>query len=452
MRRGVSGAPVDRLGDMRRRLLRWYRVHRRDLPWRRSRDPYHIWIAEVMLQQTRVDVVVPYFLAFIARFPDVRALATAPLDSVLHAWSGLGYYRRARHLHAAAQRIVEQHKARMPSDIEAVRALPGIGDYTAGAICSIAFGKPEPILDGNVKRVLARWLNIEGDIESRAVLLRLWDVARQWARARSPGDANQSLMELGATLCTKPTPACDRCPVRRFCKALASGRAAQIPAPRRRPQTDTVQLAALLVRRRGRLLLVRRNSGRLLQDWWEVPTQRCTRKGWGGMTQSQIEALADDVGTRLGLSIVRPSRAGSTRHGILSSRIEVEIIRATVRSRASPRLDAVRPRSTRNVRSKPKLPRERSARTRRATPLANLELSDLEAHWVEPGTCRRLPLTTLARKALRAAARLDSTWREYLDQNIGQHGTDQRRGEPTQQDVEQGLRIDRANAFGETNA
>jgi A/G-specific adenine glycosylase len=436
----AAGKEVAQLVEMRRRLLRWYRVHRRDLPWRRNRDAYRVWISEIMLQQTRVDVVVPYFEKFIRRFPDVRALAAASLEDVLHAWSGLGYYTRARHLHAAARRIVAQHAARMPDDVEAVRALPGIGPYTAGAICSIAFGRAEPILDGNVKRVLARWLGIDGDIESRAVLQQLWNVARQWARGRSPGDANQALMELGATLCTKPTPACDRCPVRACCNAFATGRAGQIPLPRKRPELDTVHLAALLVRQRGRLLLVRRNSGRLLQDWWEIPTRRATRTRRSEASRRQLETLAAVVGARLGVSIEDPAPVARARHAILAHRIEVDVVCATVRARRSLRSRATTP-STR-----------RDGRAPRPTPLANLDLVDLEVRWVEPRTCRRLPLTTLARKALHAAARVDSAWSEYLEQDVGKHGAHQRRAEPAHDDVEQGVRIDGANAFGEADA
>ena len=409
------------LAHMRPRVLRWYRAKRRDLPWRRTRDPYRIWVSEIMLQQTRVDVVVPYYEAFVQRFPNVQTLAAARLDSILRAWSGLGYYRRARHMHAAAKRIVERHGGRLPRDVDAVRALPGIGDYTAGAICSIAFGKPAPILDGNVVRVLARWFGIAEDVDSRAVRNRLWEWAAHWARTRSPGDANQALMELGATLCTKTAPACSACPVREHCNAFATGRTQDLPRPRKRPDAVRVQAVALLVRRADALLLVRRRSGRLLQDWWEAPTQRAPHPQRAAPpTAARLQRWADTMQARLGMEVERLRAVGMTRHGILANRIELEVVTAAWKRHAP---------GTKRAKTPPARPGPSVAG---ATPLVNLELADLEVRWVEPDACRGLPLSTLTRKALRTAASTDSSWSEYLDQDIREQRPDQGRAQPTQ--------------------
>src|SRR5262245_791594 len=202
---------------VRAQVLRWYRRHRRDLPWRRTRDPYAIWVAETMLQQTRSETVQRYFARFLGRFPTVAALARARESAVLTLWSGLGYYSRARHLHRAARRVVAAHEGRVPADPAALRALPGVGRYTAGAIASIAFGRAEPVLDGNVARVLARWFGVRGDPRSSAVQATLWNLATLLVHSRAPGEWNQALMELGATLCTPRHPGCGRCPVRSQC-------------------------------------------------------------------------------------------------------------------------------------------------------------------------------------------------------------------------------------------
>ena len=192
----------------RRALLAWYDANRRDLPWRRTSDPYAIWVSEAMLQQTRVETVIPYYERFLARFPDIESLATADLDDVLGEWAGLGYYSRARNLRRAAQVVVEDHNGRLPDDIEGLRSLPGVGRYTAGAVASIAFDREEPIVDGNVARVIARLLDIGENIKNPDVERRLWKVAGELARGKRPGDLNQSIMELGATICTPRSPRC----------------------------------------------------------------------------------------------------------------------------------------------------------------------------------------------------------------------------------------------------
>ncbi|HEY1908255.1 MAG TPA: A/G-specific adenine glycosylase, partial [Myxococcaceae bacterium] len=215
---------VPRAAELRAALLRWYDAQARDLPWRRTRDPYRIWVSEVMLQQTQVSVVLPYWTAFLARFPDLDSLARASLDDVLAAWRGLGYYARARNLHRAAVAVVERHAGGLPDDVDALRALPGFGRYTVGAVASIAFGKEVPLVDGNVARVLARLAGLEGPTGDAGREKQLWALAEALVQGERPGDWNQALMELGATVCRQEQPTCLLCPVRAHCGALASGR------------------------------------------------------------------------------------------------------------------------------------------------------------------------------------------------------------------------------------
>ncbi|HZL84977.1 MAG TPA: A/G-specific adenine glycosylase [Candidatus Krumholzibacteria bacterium] len=417
------------LPEMRRSLLRWYGRHARDLPWRRSRDPYAIWVAEIMLQQTRVDVVVPYYERFLQRYPDLLSLARAPVEDVLHAWSGLGYYSRARNLHAAARRIGARPGARMPNDRAGWQELPGVGRYTAGAIASIAFGHPEPILDGNVIRVLARLQACTQFVDAARTRNELWDVAARWARCRVPGTVNQALMELGATVCTPVAPACRVCPLRRGCRAHALRLTAELPRVRRVTKRMVVHLAAALVRTGPRLLLVRRQSGRLLHGWWEVPTLRAT----GRSTPTRLDrALHNRCSAQVLQLDAMPARV---QHGILSHRLEIQVYTGQA-TRVS-----TQPQS-----------RDSSPHSPAAAPLANLELRAIECRWVTASECRHLPLTTLTRKALHAASELDSTWRKYLHQAIGDERTDDGRGRPSQDDMEQSAPADGAHTLGEPDA
>lgn len=254
-------------------LVRWFRRGHRDLPWRRSRDPYAVWISEVMLQQTRVDVVVPYFERFLARFPGVTALAAAPLDDVLTGWAGLGYYRRARQLHAAATVIVREHAGCLPTGDAALRALPGIGRYTAGAIRSIAYGERAPVVDGNVGRVLSRLFALPGGPGEAAWERSLWTLATDLVPAADPSAFNQGLMELGATVCTRHSPRCGACPLARFCRARAGGRPGAYPRPKARPNVVRVERWAWVCAREkdGALLMRRRGEDEHNAGQWEVP-------------------------------------------------------------------------------------------------------------------------------------------------------------------------------------
>ncbi len=217
------------LKTLQRRLLAWFRAHKRDLPWRASRDPYRIWVAEIMLQQTRIAAVLPYYHRFLKRFPTVESLARAPQDNVLRLWSGLGYYSRARNLHRAAKEIVARHNGKFPRALEAALALPGIGRYTAAAVLSIAYDRPLAVLDGNVARVLARLGAIRGDLRAPARWRHLGATAQQILAHGAPGDWNQALMELGETICTPQIPRCAVCPVSRVCLARARNLMREIP-------------------------------------------------------------------------------------------------------------------------------------------------------------------------------------------------------------------------------
>ncbi len=245
------------LTSFRRQLLAWFRQFQRDLPWRRRKDPYAIWLSEIMLQQTRVAAVIPYYERFLARFPDVRALAEAPQEEVLRLWSGLGYYSRARNLQKAAQQIVALHSGEFPQDEESILALPGIGSYTGAAILSIAFGAKHAVLDGNVARVLARLGTIRGDLRESRRWQSLQRTAGDLLDPQSPGAWNQAMMELGAMVCTPRAPQCRVCPAAKFCRARQSGDPESFPEKRKKPEAVQIVLAAAVLHTpRGQTLLL----------------------------------------------------------------------------------------------------------------------------------------------------------------------------------------------------
>ncbi len=256
-----------------RRVLRWHRRHgRHDLPWQRERTPYRVWISEIMLQQTRVETAIPYYERFLAAFPEVGTLAAATEDRVLHLWSGLGYYARARNLHRAARIVVEKHGGRFPEAFDAVLALPGVGRSTAGAILSLALGQRHPILDGNVKRVLARHFAVAGWPGRSAVSKRLWALSDRLTPTEAVADYNQAMMDLGATLCTRARPRCGRCPLRKSCRAAAAGAVERYPAPRPRRILPEKRVQMLVVRdSKGRVLLEKRPPAGVWGGLWSLP-------------------------------------------------------------------------------------------------------------------------------------------------------------------------------------
>lgn len=255
------------------RVLDWYdRCGRKDLPWQREATPYRVWLSEVMLQQTQVGTVIPYFERFVARFPDLDALAGSAPEDVLHLWSGLGYYSRARNLHRAARLLRDEHGGRFPHDVDALRSLPGVGRSTAGAILSLGLGLPHPILDGNVKRVLARVFAVSGWPGKAAVEARLWGLSGALTPSRRTGAYNQAMMDLGAMLCTRSAPACERCPVADLCEARRLGRTRDFPGPRPRKSLPVRRATLLLLRdSAGRVLLHRRPPAGVWASLWGFP-------------------------------------------------------------------------------------------------------------------------------------------------------------------------------------
>ncbi|MDO8729794.1 MAG: A/G-specific adenine glycosylase [Candidatus Omnitrophota bacterium] len=301
-----------------RGMIRWYRKEsRKNLPWRKTRDPYRIWISEAMLQQTQVATVIPYYERFLVRFPTVHSLSKAPLTDVLDTWSGLGYYSRAKNLHVCAQTIVRDHGGSLPAEVDSLLKLPGIGRYTAGAIASIAFDRPAPILDGNVQRVLCRYLGIREDPRQPEIQRRLWKLAEQLVPAKNPGDFNQAMMELGALLCTPREPQCGRCPLSPDCLARRKGWQDSIPPPRRTAARKKLSYPCAVLRKGDSVLIARRPIATLLPGLWEFP---------GGELRPRepfLAGLRRHLADRLGIVPKNPKPCAATTQ-ILSHR-ELEL-------------------------------------------------------------------------------------------------------------------------------
>ncbi len=342
--------------SLRRALLAWYRRKRRDLPWRQTRDAYRIWISEVMLQQTTVKAVVPYYRTFLRRYPTAERLASATEDEVIALWSGLGYYRRARNLHRGAQHLVRHHGGRFPTGLPAALEIPGVGRYTAAAVLSMAYGVALPVVDGNVRRVFARLFTLRGEgwQGDRA----FYALAAEWLHSRSPGDWNQALMELGATICTPRVPLCARCPIRRHCRARLRGVIEQFPEPRPRRRPVKVVVTAAVIERRGRLLLTRRQEGGLLARLWELP-----QTALDGQAASDPAAEIKELH---GLRVALGASLGQVRHAITYRRLRIEV------------------RSTRLLSTPPQDP--------------------LRFRWVRRGELAALPISSMTRKIVASLA------------------------------------------------
>jgi len=305
-----------------RELLDWYAANKRDLPWRRDRDPYRIWVSEVMLQQTRVDTVIPYYERFMARFPTIRHLAEAPEEEVLKCWEGLGYYSRARNLQAGARQVVERHGGVVPEDKAALSALKGIGPYTAGAILSIAFDKPEPAVDGNVMRVMSRYFLLEDDVAKPSARARIERLTASIIPDGRAGDFNQAVMELGALVCTPKSPGCLLCPVLAGCAGRAAGRERELPVKsKQKPPRPEARLAALVEgrgRHAGKVLVRRRPDSGLLARMWELPhvlapeAADASDAGYGAF-DALSRGLAEEAGV-----LVRPERLWTEEEHVFS--------------------------------------------------------------------------------------------------------------------------------------
>jgi len=303
------------------RIIAWQRTHgRHDLPWQNTRDPYRIWLSEIMLQQTQVATVIPYYTRFLVEFPDVRTLAAAPLARVLLHWSGLGYYRRAHHLHAAAKAVVIEFAGTFPLAPDVIATLPGIGRSTAAAIATFAGGARAPILDGNVKRVLARHRGIAGFPGAARVEATLWGIAGALLPARNAGAYTQGVMDLGATVCTRTRPRCGACPVAADCVARSTARVGELPTPRPRRVLPQRAVRVLVIERAGEILLERRPAMGI----------------WGGLWSLPETAPDDDVAlhcrTRFGAKVVTGEELPAIEHAFTHYRLTILPQRITVRS------------------------------------------------------------------------------------------------------------------------
>ncbi len=305
--------------------MAWYGRNARDLPpQRENRDPYRVWISEIMLQQTTVATVRGYFQRFMAALPTIAALAAAEEDTVLRLWEGLGYYRRARQLHRAAKIVVAEHAGRFPSQPKAVQGLPGIGRYTAGAILSIAFDQPQPILEANTIRLLSRLLAYRGDTDSTAGRRLLWHAAQTLLPARGAGAFNQALMELGSQICRPRDPDCPSCPLVQLCPTFRGRLQNRIPAPRRKPKIEAVREAAVVIRRRGKILLVRRQSHERWAGLWDFPRFKCDSPDHAPPLAEIVEKIR--AATGIEIENIRPLT--TLRHGVTRFRITLECYEA----------------------------------------------------------------------------------------------------------------------------
>jgi len=306
------------------KLLAWYETNARNLPWRGVDDPYLTWVSEIMLQQTRVETVIPYFKRWVERFPDVKTLAEADQDQVLNAWEGLGYYSRARNLHRSAKRVQERWDGKLPCKPEQLQELPGIGPYTAGALASMAFGISVPAIDGNVRRVIARLFNVEHEISSR----RAQDVIREHVErhlpADQPGIFNQAIMDLGAMICTPRAPSCGECPLAEDCAAHKAGREELLPVRKSKTKIPHHTVTAAVIHQDGCVLLAKRPADALLGGLWEFP---------GGKQEdgeSLPAALAREFQEELGVKIKVGEEIGRYQHAYTHYRITLHAFRCTL--------------------------------------------------------------------------------------------------------------------------
>ena len=298
------------------RMLGWFVEHSRELPWRRERSPYRVWISEVMLQQTRVDTVIPYYERFLERFPDIEALAAAPLEDVLKVWEGLGYYARARRLHRTAKELERSAGGQLPQSSEQLEKLPGVGAYTAGAIASMAFGERVPAVDGNARRVLCRVFAIRDDVTRSATKRRVRALARELLPSENVGVFNEAVIELGATVCTPRRPSCSSCPLADECQAYAQGEQEELPVRRPRRKTPHYDVAAAVTRRDdGAVLVAQRNVEDMLGGLWEFPGGKCE----DGETLK--ECLAREMEEELGVTVGVGQRLLVVEHAYTHFRI-----------------------------------------------------------------------------------------------------------------------------------
>jgi A/G-specific adenine glycosylase len=315
----LAGTPSPAHAAIRRALLAWYRANARAHPWRGAGDPYAVWLSEIMLQQTQIATVTPYYQRFLEAFPTVSHLAAAPLERVLELWSGLGYYRRARHLHLAAQVVAQLPRAKFPEDYAGLRALPGIGDYTAKAVLSIAFNQPYAVLDGNVARVVARLCSLSGNLHQPQFRRTVETELTGLLSHREPGNFNQAMMELGQTVCLPRGPRCSVCPLAKWCGGYRSGNPEDFPLPRPRRAAETRHLAVALLRRGTKVAMVRGLEEGLMDDLWNFPS------AFGSTSAKALDSLQEKLHrlSRAPLTFGEPM--AGLRHGITYRSIQGQV-------------------------------------------------------------------------------------------------------------------------------
>lgn len=317
------------MNQLSKKLLNWYRSNKRDLPWRHTSDPYAIMVSEIMLQQTRVDTVIPYYHKFLERFPTVASLAAAEEDDVLNLWKGLGYYSRGRNLHKAAKKIIADHGGIFPQTFEQVRRLPGVGEYTAGAIMSIAFNQPYPAVDGNVLRVISRIHGINEDITLPETKERITTIVREMIPDGHAGDFTQTLMELGATVCTPKSPLCKECPVAQECRAFQNQQTDVLPVKQKKEKPAIQRFFALLLVEEQKILLTRSHPGTLLKNMWGVPLIETSEEKPLSADEFDLNWLNRQVADRIGIQVHQIKHAGKVRH-VFTHRIwEMEVLHCT---------------------------------------------------------------------------------------------------------------------------
>ncbi len=316
-----------KIDNIQSALLRWYKSNGRDLPWRRTRDPYRIWVSEIMLQQTRVETVIGYYHSFLRVFPTVTVLASADLEAVLKVWEGLGYYARARNLHRGAQTIVDQWNGEIPRNLPGLLSVPGIGRSTAGAILSLAYEIATPILDGNVKRVIARLFALRGNLKAPAKVKKLWLHSAALTPKKEVHHYTQAIMDLGAVICTPRSPGCPHCPLRNSCTAFLRQWQEKIPAPSKKNRLPHYHVALGILRKRGRVLIYQRPTEGLLGGLWGFPNYRSrTKKGLP-------EALQKGIRQDYGISIEPGPSAGALSHGYSHFTITLHLFECSCRDR-----------------------------------------------------------------------------------------------------------------------
>jgi A/G-specific adenine glycosylase len=314
----VSSFP-SRAAEARRSLLRWYQRRSRDLPWRQSRSPYTVWVSEIMLQQTQIETVIPYYQRFLHEFPTIERLAKAQLERVLELWSGLGYYRRARNLHRAAQDMVEKHKGQFPAEMKQARTLPGVGEYTARAVLSIAYKEPYAVLDGNVARVMARYLALRGNLHQPRFRRRIEKNLDLLLSRHSPGNFNQAMMELGQTVCLPRSPRCTICPLRQWCRAFKSSKPETYPQPRPRRQVEQWHMATAVLYKNQQVMLIRGLDEGLLGDLWNFPS------ALGQSSGQALAAVKKKLRSLLGVTPFLNKPEHQLRHNITYRSIQIHV-------------------------------------------------------------------------------------------------------------------------------